>query len=147
VTHRITTRRPHPAALPRIERDPSIVAAFLSDAAHVAGGFSAGVTTPGNDDEVAALVAQAASVLPIGAQSSLTGGATPRGEIVLSTRALHSLDIHADRTVRAGAGVPLDVLQRALASEQLYFPPVPTFDGASVGGVVSTNAAGAATLK
>ena len=30
-------------------------------------------------------------VLPVGAQSSLTGGATPRGELVLSTRALSSV--------------------------------------------------------
>jgi D-lactate dehydrogenase (cytochrome) len=134
-------------AVPRIERDPAVVAAFLSDAAHVPGGFSAGVATPDNDDQVAALVASATSVLPIGAQSSLTGGATPRGDVVLSTRALTSIEIRADRTVRAGAGVPLVELQRALGAAQLFFPPVPTFEGAFVGGVVSTNAAGAATFK
>jgi D-lactate dehydrogenase (cytochrome) len=147
VTHRIATRRARDADVPRIERDPAVVAAFLSDAAHVAGGFSAGVATPSNDDQVAALVASAAAVLPIGAQSSLTGGATPRGDVILSTRALTSIDIRDDRTVRAGAGVPLVDLQRALGAAQLFFPPVPTFEGAFVGGVTSTNAAGAATFK
>jgi D-lactate dehydrogenase (cytochrome) len=46
-----------------------------------------------------------------------------------------------------GAGVPLVELQRTLAASGLYYPPVPTFDGAFVGGTVSTNAAGAATFK
>jgi D-lactate dehydrogenase (cytochrome) len=147
VTHRITTRHARTTALPNLDRDPAVVAAFLSDAAHVAGGFSAGIVTPSNDDQVAALVSRATSVLPIGAQSSLTGGATPRGDVILSTRALTSLEIRDDRTVRAGAGVPLAELQHALAAEGLFFPPVPTFEGAFVGGVVSTNAAGAATFK
>jgi D-lactate dehydrogenase (cytochrome) len=147
VTHRIATRRANLTTLPRIERDPAVVAAFLSDAAHVAGGFSAGVVTPDTDDQMAAIVASATAVLPVGAQSSLTGGATPRGEIVLSTRALTSIEIRDDRTVRAGAGVPLAELQRVLGAAQLFFPPVPTFEGAFVGGVVSTNAAGAATFK
>ncbi len=39
------------------------------------------------------------------------------------------------------------VLQRALAAVGLYYPPVPTFDGAFVGGTIATNAAGAATFK
>jgi D-lactate dehydrogenase (cytochrome) len=50
-------------------------------------------------------------------------------------------------TVRVGAGVPLSELQRFLAARNLYYPPVPTFDGACVGGTVATNAAGAATFK
>src|SRR5207247_455225 len=95
----------------------------------------------------AALVAEAARVLPIGAQSSLTGGATPRGDVVISTRALSRIDPPRDERVRVGAGVPLVELQRTLAARGLYYPPVPTFDGAFVGGTISTNAAGAATFK
>ena len=46
--------------------------------------------TPASEAEVAALHAVAPpSVLPIGAQSSLTGGATPRGEVLLSTARLN----------------------------------------------------------
>jgi D-lactate dehydrogenase (cytochrome) len=41
----------------------------------------------------------------------------------------------------------LSNLQRALASEGRWYPPVPTFDGAFVGGTIATNAAGAATFK
>jgi D-lactate dehydrogenase (cytochrome) len=147
VSHRITARIPRTAPAPSIERDPAIVSSFLSDAAHVPGGYATGVSFPRNEADVAALVREADRVLPIGAQSSLTGGATPRGEIVLSTRMLTSIEEPSGRDVRVGAGVSLAVLQRTLAASGLFYPPVPTFDGAFVGGTISTNAAGAATFK
>ena len=131
----------------RVDHDPAVVSAFLSDAAHVPGGYAAGVTFPRHEAEVAAAVAGAAGVLVVGAQSSLTGGATPRGEVVLSTRALTAIGTPSGGLVTAGAGVPLVALQRALTSAQLYYPPVPTYDGAFVGGTIATNAAGAATFK
>ncbi len=124
-----------------------MVASFLSDAAHVPGGFSVGVAFPSDEAEVAALVTRAAHVLPVGAQSSLTGGATPRGEVVLSTRALTGIADVSDRRVRVGAGVPLLELQRRLHGLGHYYPPVPTYEGAFVGGTIATNAAGAATFK
>ena len=40
--HRIIARRARDASEPCVDRDPAIVASFLSDAAHVAGGFAAG---------------------------------------------------------------------------------------------------------
>jgi D-lactate dehydrogenase (cytochrome) len=86
-------------------------------------------------------------VLPIGAQSSLTGGATPRGDLIIGTRALTDITRVGDRRVRAGAGVPLVELQRVLGADRLYYPPVPTYDGAFVGGTIATNAAGPATFK
>jgi D-lactate dehydrogenase (cytochrome) len=147
VSHRIAARIPRHAPAPSIERDPSIVSSFLSDAAHVPGGYASGVAFPRDEAEVAALVRDAEHVLPIGAQSSLTGGATPRGEVVLSTRLLTAIGEPTGRDVRVGAGVSLAVLQRTLAAAGLFYPPVPTFDGAFVGGTVSTNAAGAATFK
>ena len=136
-----------PAAPPRIDDDPAIVSAFLSDAAHIPGGHAAGVTFPRSEADVAAAVLAASRVLAVGAQSSLTGGATPRGDLVLSTRALTSIGPPSGGLVRAGAGVPLVELQRHLARDGLYYPPVPTYEGASVGGTIATNAAGAATFK
>jgi D-lactate dehydrogenase (cytochrome) len=119
----------------------------LTDAAHVPGGFAEGVAFPRNEAEVASLVAGATHVLPIGAQSSLTGGATPRGGIVVSTRALSAIGSPSNGRIRVGAGVPLSELQRTLAGSKLYYPPVPTYDGAYVGGTIATNAAGPATFK
>jgi D-lactate dehydrogenase (cytochrome) len=145
--HRIKARAPRDAGAPRILDDPGIVSSFLSDAAHVPGGFAAGVAFPTNEAEVAALVSRATRILPIGAQSSLTGGATPRGEIILCTRALSSIGAPSGGRVRVGAGMPLSELQKTLANSFLYYPPVPTFDGASVGGTLATNASGPATFK
>jgi D-lactate dehydrogenase (cytochrome) len=148
VAHRIVARQPrHHVAAPPIEREAAIVTSFLSDAAHVPGGHAPGVAFPKDEAEVAALVRDAERVLPVGAQSSLTGGATPRGEIVLSMRKLTSIGAPAHGEVRVGAGVPLAELQRRLAERDLFYPPVPTFDGAFVGGTISTNAAGANTFK
>jgi D-lactate dehydrogenase (cytochrome) len=73
--------------------NPDLLSSFLSDAAHVPGGYAAGVAFPRSVADVAAVVREAGQVLPIGAQSSLTGGATPRGDVVLSTRALAAIDI------------------------------------------------------
>jgi D-lactate dehydrogenase (cytochrome) len=131
----------------QVVRDPDVIGQFLADAAHVPGGSAHAVAFPANAREVAHLVQSHAAVLPVGAQSSLTGGATPRGGVVLSTRRLNGIRRVAQDRVRVGAGVPLTALQQVLAADRLYYPPVPTFEGATVGGTVATNAAGAATFK
>jgi D-lactate dehydrogenase (cytochrome) len=147
VGHRIKARRARHAPAPRVEDDPAVLAPFLSDAAHVPGGSAAGIAFPTSEGEVSALIRSAPRLLPVGAQSSLTGGATPRGDIVLSTRALTTIGAPKGNRIRVGAGVPLAALQQSLSTAGLYYPPVPTFDGAFVGGTISTNAAGAATFK
>jgi D-lactate dehydrogenase (cytochrome) len=147
VHHRACTRPPRAAPAPPVEHDADIVAGLLSDAAHVPGGHAAGVTFPDSEDAVAGAVAQAVRVLAIGAQSSLTGGATPRGEVILSTRRLSAIGAIAGDTISVGAGVTIADLQRHLAGRHLFYPPVPTYEGAFVGGTIATNAAGAATFK
>lgn len=127
--------------------EPEAVAGFLEDAAHFPGGHAGGVAFPRSEADITALMLSHARVLAIGAQSSLTGGATPMGEVVLSlTRMSRILDVSGE-SARVQPGVPLRTLQEALNSRGLYYPPVPTFTGASVGGTVATNAAGAATFK
>lgn len=145
--HSIQLLSPQDRTLPPTATHPDLLRPFLTDAAHVPGGAATGVATPRSADEVAALVRSARSALPVGAQSSLTGGATPRGDLVISTRALADLSLLPNYRVRVGAGVPLAELQRSLAGDGLYYPPVPTYDGAFVGGTIATNAAGAATFK
>ena len=133
--------------LPPITRDPDLLQSFLSDAAHVPGGTATGIVFPSSTDEVAAIVAASDHVLAIGAQSSLTGGATPRGDLILGTRRLTHIDEPDDGLVTVDAGVSLVTLQAFLSSRRLYYPPVPTFEGAFVGGTLATNAAGAATFR
>jgi D-lactate dehydrogenase (cytochrome) len=129
-----------------LETDSEVLAAYQEDAAHYPGGRAAALARPALVEEVVWVVQHAERVLPVGAQSSLTGGATPDGDVVLSTERLTALRFDGER-VLAGAGVRLRDLQTALATRGFWFPPVPTFLGASVGGAVATNAAGAATFK
>src|SRR5947207_1046695 len=135
------------ATVPAIGRDPDVLAAHVDDAAHFPDGFASGLASPSTEGEVAGLMRAAATVLPIGEQSSLTGGATPRGEVLLSTSRLNRIIAIGDDWVRAEAGVTLVELDAALARAGKRYPPVPTFTGAFVGGIVATNAAGAATFK
>jgi D-lactate dehydrogenase (cytochrome) len=143
--NRVAATPPNPGGV-AIETDPDIIARYLEDAAHYPGGHAPGVARPRDVDEVAAIVRSARRVLPVGARSSLTGGATPAGELVVSTEHLTRIRIGTD-TVIAGAGVTLQALQQELALHGTWLPAVPTFLGATVGGAVSTNAAGAATFK
>lgn len=123
------------------------MAAHLEDAAHFPGGHTEGVAYPRSEAEIARLVRACRRVLPVGAQSSLTGGATPFGDVVLSTRRMTRILSAGPSRAIVQAGVTLDALQAALAPVGATYPPVPTFGGATVGGAVATNAAGAATFK
>jgi D-lactate dehydrogenase (cytochrome) len=121
--------------------------AFLEDAAHYPGGHASGVVFPKNAAEVAGILRGATAVLPIGAQSSLTGGATPMGELIVATsRMTRVVELTANR-IRVEAGLTVAAMQAHLAGAGAWFPPAPTFTGACAGGIVSTNAAGAATFK
>lgn len=147
-SHRVRARPPRDAPrLPPIVRDPETLASVVEDAAHYPGGHTSAVAQPASEGEVAALLQHTSAILPIGAQSSLTGGATPFGEIVLRTSRMSSILAVQAGSVRVQAGLVLSDLQAALASRGLCYPPVPTYTGACCGGIVATNAAGPATFK
>jgi D-lactate dehydrogenase (cytochrome) len=148
-SHVIRSRRPTPVStgVVTLERTPDVVSRYLEDAAHFTGGHADEVARPRTESEVAGLVEMATRVLAIGAQSSVTGGATPDGGLVLSTERLTSIHESGQDHFRVGAGVPLETLQKLLSERGRWYAPTPTFTGAFVGGVVATNAAGAATFK
>jgi hypothetical protein len=49
LSNRIKARNAVAVPLPPIDRDEAVVSSFLSDAAHVPGGFAAGVSFPRNE--------------------------------------------------------------------------------------------------
>jgi len=113
------------------------------------GSGAAGLVEPRSEAELCAWLRANpdAAILPQGALTSLTGGATPSGEVVVSTARLTALELDAaNARAVAGAGLVLADLHRALAARGLYYPPAPTHDGATIGGNVACNAAGAATF-
>ena len=147
-SHVVRAREPRgqPSVLV-VDRSDEAVGRHLEDAAHFTGGHADAVARPRTEAEVAGLLEASSRVLAIGAQSSVTGGATPDGGLVLSTERLTSIHESGQEQIRVGAGVPLDTLQKVLRQHGRWYAPVPTFTGAFVGGVVATNAAGAATFK
>lgn len=111
------------------------------------GGHAARVYLPTHEGHVAWVLRNEPRVLAIGAQSSLTGGATPFGEALLATERMDQiLEVSGDRAV-VQSGVALVTLQEAARQAGAFYPPAPTYAGAFVGGTVSTNAAGAATWR
>ncbi|HEX2342003.1 MAG TPA: FAD-binding oxidoreductase [Vicinamibacterales bacterium] len=145
--HRVRARPPRGDATDlRLTGDADSINAHLEDAAHVRGGHADAVAWPRSEAAVAALVRNASHVLAIGAQSSVTGGATPSAGLILSSAKLTGIQLYGDYA-KVGAGVPLAALQAELSTRSRWYPPVPTFTGAFAGGVVATNAAGAATFK
>ena len=85
-THRIRARRPDASTQTPVELITATdrLATFLEDAAHFPDGHTPAVVFPRDEAQLASVLQDAAAVLPVGTQSSLTGGATPRGEVVLS---------------------------------------------------------------
>jgi D-lactate dehydrogenase (cytochrome) len=149
VGYECDTRPPQGNARPvNVLTDPDAVVGHLEDAAHYPGGHAAGIACPETEADVAALLRANARVLPIGAQSSLTGGATPFGDVLISTARMNRILRVTGRSATVDAGVTLAALEEAARRiAGATYPPRPTFTGASAGGCVATNAAGAATFK
>jgi len=151
----IAARRPPAVAPPGIVRDPDLVAGYLEDASGAAPGYAAGVVRVESESEASALLsstlASGEAILCQAARTSLTAGAIPRGEIVVSVERMGAIGPVERRPgggrVVVEPGVRLDDFRHALALHDLYYPPVPTYEQAMVGGTVSTNAGGAATFK
>ena len=69
------------------------------------------------------------------------------GEVILATTKMARIvDVQPGR-ITVEPGVTVAAMQERLTEAGAWFPPVPTFTGACAGGIVATNAAGAATFK
>ena len=134
-------------------RDDLPARAVYSEAAGIARVLPRAVCVPLDADDAAMLVRWAAEtnvpLVPRGSGSSMAGGAIGDGVIVDLSR-LDDVQAPnaASRTIRCGPGAVRDAVDAAARAAGLQFPVDPS-SGAfcSVGGMVSTNAAGAHTLR
>jgi FAD/FMN-containing dehydrogenase len=144
---------PTPDQFRGVFRDDDLARAVYSEAAGIGQAMPRAVAVPVDADDVAALVRWAARervpLVPRGSGSSMAGGAIGDGMIVdLSRlRTLGAVD-RERRTIRCGPGVLRDEVDAAARDAGLQLPVDPS-SGAfcTVGGMVSTNAAGAHTLR
>jgi FAD/FMN-containing dehydrogenase len=126
--------------------------AVYSETAGIGRTLPMGVAVPADPEDLSTLVRWAAAenvpLIPRGSGSSMPGGAIGDGLIVdLSRwRTIGAVDVSA-RTIRVGPGVTRGEVDRIARAQGLRFPPDPS-SGAfcSVGGMASTNAAGAHSM-
>ena len=134
-------------------RDDPSARAVYSEAAGIERILPRAVAVPVDADDVVALVRWAARtatpLVPRGSGSSMAGGAIGDGVIVDLSRltTLGPVDI-ATLTVRCGPGTLRDTVDAKARADGLCFPVDPS-SGAycTVGGMASTNSAGAHTLR
>lgn len=134
-----------PAGIEKYRRD-------RSNDPHV--GLPLAVALTGNTEEVQTVVRFAASrgipVVPRGAGSGLSGGATPiDGCIVLSTELMRSIEVDAlTRMATVQPGAFNAEVKAAAAEHGLWYPPDPaSYEFCSIGGNVATNAGGLCCVK
>lgn len=127
--------------------------AVYSEAAGIASVMPHAVAVPVDADDVVTLVRWAARenapLIPRGSGSSMAGGAIGDGVIVDLSRLTWLEAVDPERhSVRCGPGVLRNQLDSAARAAGLRFPVDPS-SGAfcTVGGMASTNAAGARTLR
>ena len=153
---RIKTQKALTAVPAKISTDPDILAGYLEDSARTPGGWARDLVRPENEAQICRFLNDSfqsgAPVLPVGAQSSLTGGATPFGDRVLSTEKIDRIKCVNKTSEQTGTvvcepGITVLDLQKEVHKEGLFYPPAPTYDLACVGGTIATNASGAAAFK
>ncbi|HEX2779884.1 MAG TPA: FAD-binding oxidoreductase [Gemmatimonadaceae bacterium] len=134
-------------------RDDAAARGVYAEAAGIQRRMPRAVAVPANAEDVVALVRWAAesgvALVPRGSGSSMAGGAIGGGVVVdLSRlRSIGAIDVAA-RRVRVEPGVVLGDLNAALAPHRLRFPVDPSsWSFCTVGGMASTNAAGARTVR
>ena len=142
----------------RVAPTPGDVADLLRDESRMTAPGVASVAEPSTVDELRQVLAWHASeghaVTVSGARTGVAGGAVPEVSThlvsVAKLRGVTAIDLASTPpTVRALAGTTLRELQAALAEKARGFalPLDPTEAGASVGGMVATNAAGSRAYR
>lgn len=135
-------------------RTDEVARALYSEGAGIFRVVPRAVAVPRDVDDLVALVRwareTATPLVPRGAGSGMAGGNVGPGVVVDLTRAFAQPPVvdPAAHTARAGAAVSYRTLNDAAAAHGLFLPPDPASGKfCTLGGMVSTNAAGPHTLK
>src|SRR6201992_4278866 len=134
--------------------DVADIAPYVTEERDLFHGRSPLVLRPGSTAEVSAICklanAHRIALVPQGGNTGLVGGQTPHnGEVVISMRRMDKIrDVDtASNTMTCEAGVILQVAQQRAAEVDRLFPLSLGAEGScTIGGNLSTNAAGATAL-
>ena len=134
---------------------PAVLAAYECDGLSAYRQLPLAVALPQSVEQVSAVLAvcnqHEVKIVPRGAGTSLSGGATPiEGGIVLGVSKLNRiLEVdYANRCVTVQPGVSNAAISRAVAAEGFYYAPDPSSQiVCTIGGNVAENAGGVHCLK
>ena len=142
-----------PAGFRGAYRSDPLALAMYSEAAGIGRIVPSAVAVPEDADDVVTLVRWAKErslpLVPRGSGTSMAGGAIGSGVIVDLSRmnSIGNVDLH-NHSIWAGAGALRGAVNRTAMESGLRFPVDPSSgEYCTVGGMVSTNAAGAHTLR
>jgi D-lactate dehydrogenase (cytochrome) len=159
---------PHPPSPPLQAVEPDFTE-YLRDESRLIG-HADRIAFPKDEEQVRELLRRAdeerTAVTVQGGRTGITGGAVPQGGLILNLSRMDRLlgvrweEGRGSWLLNVQPGLPLEKLNAALASEELpgapasfrtegpfFFPPDPTETGATLGGMASTNASGACSLR
>ena len=118
---------------------------WLKDESRIKGNAEA-VCFPERFEEAQEAVAYAREhglhVTPQGARTGLTGAAVPEGGLIVDCQNLKGLELREGPVLYAEAGVTLEQVHALLKKEARVFPPNPTEETATLGGMFGCNAMG-----
>jgi FAD/FMN-containing dehydrogenase len=136
-----------------VYRSDDLARAVYSEAAGIGRIVPAAVAVPANADDVVTLVkwakASSLSLVPRGSGTSMGGGAIGPGVIVdlSQMNEIGSVDL-VNHSIRVGPGALRGDVNRVAKESGLRFPVDPSSgEVCTIGGMVSTNAAGSHTLR
>jgi len=134
-------------------RDEDLFKAYVHDASPLEGSPPELAFFPSNTQEVAKVLKWAneegVAVYTYGGGTSLVGSPLPNGGVVLDTSLLDYLEIMPkDKLALVGASWKPSSLNEVLRTHGLWFPVDPgSYDIATIGGMVATNAGGIRAVK
>lgn len=126
---------------------------YLTDASNMQGGFAEKLFVPETALEISEILREAneknIAVTVSGARTGTVGGAIPFGGYVISLEKFNKIKSINKETLSATveSGVSLIDFQKAVETENLFYPPDPTEWTCQIGGTVATNASGARSFK
>lgn len=118
---------------------------FLSDESRIKG-MADSICFPMNFDDACDAINYAREnsfrITTQGACTGLTGGAVPQGGLILNCKNLKGIELKDESVLYAEAGVTLEQINAILRKRAWLFPPNPTEESATLGGLFGCNAMG-----
>ncbi len=124
---------------------------YLIDASNLQGGHADKLFIPETSEQIAEILKEAdenkTPVTISGARTGTVGGAIPDGGFVISLEKLNQIKEINENFAVVQSGVILNDLQKAVETQNLFYPPDPTEWSCQIGGTAATNASGARSFK